>query len=73
LDNHRSFAHGRGDTLHALSPDIANCEHSGKARFEQIRSTAERPDVLNLCAGLDEAPFALRRKIALALIDLQKG
>ena len=55
LDNHRSFAYGGGDTLHALSPDIANREDSRKARFEQITGTTERPDVLHLGAGLDEA------------------
>ena len=55
LNDHRPFAHGRGDTFHALGPDIADRKDSGKARFEQIRSAMERPAVLNLGAGLDEA------------------
>jgi hypothetical protein len=54
LNNHGSFAHGIGDTLHALSSDIANRENPGKARFEHIRSPVQGPALLNLDTGLDE-------------------
>src|ERR1700693_2340371 len=55
LNNHGSFAHCRGDTFHALSPDVANRENSGKARFKQIRGPVKRPAVSNLCTGLNES------------------
>ena len=55
LNNHGSFAHCRGDTFHALSPDVANRENSGKARFKRIRGPVQRPAVLNLRTGLNEA------------------
>ena len=55
LNNHGSFAHCRGDTFHALSPDVANRENSGKARFKQIRGPVQRPAVLNLGTGLNES------------------
>src|SRR5580700_3213723 len=55
LYNHGSFAHCRGDTFHALSPDVANRENSGKARLKQIRGPVERPAVSNLCTGLNES------------------
>ena len=54
LNNHGSFAHGIGDTLHALSSDIANRENPGKARFEHIRSPVQGPALLNLDTGLYE-------------------
>jgi hypothetical protein len=54
LNSHGSFANGRSDTLHALSPDIADREDSGKARFERIGRPAQRPSVLKVRTGLDE-------------------
>ena len=59
LNNHGSFAHCRGDTFPCLSPDVANRENSGKARFKQIRGPVQRPAVLNLRTGLMK-PFASR-------------
>jgi hypothetical protein len=40
-NNHGSLAHSRGDTLHTLSPDIADRKDSGEARFEQIKEHDE--------------------------------
>jgi hypothetical protein len=45
----------RRGTLHSLSADVANREESGKARFKRVGRPVQRPTVLNLCTGLDEA------------------
>jgi len=41
LNNHRPFANGRGDTFHALGPDIANRKDAEKARFERTQWSSE--------------------------------
>ncbi len=45
LHCHGPFAYGRGDTLHASGPDIADRENTGKAGFQHERWTGERPGV----------------------------
>jgi hypothetical protein len=55
LNNHGPFANSRGDPLYALSSDVANREDAGKACFKRISGAAQRPAVLNLSTGLDEA------------------
>src|SRR5712692_8914667 len=54
LDSHRSFAHGRGNTLQTSGPDIPDREDAWKTCFEQIRGAVERPCGAKVCAGLDE-------------------
>jgi hypothetical protein len=48
LDNHRSFSHGRSDTLDALCPGIANGKNSREVRFEKIRNAMQWPAVLSV-------------------------
>lgn len=43
LDRHRSFTHGRCDTLHASPPDISDRKDARDAGFEQMRRPGARP------------------------------
>src|SRR2546422_1475847 len=42
-DRDRPLAYGRCDALQAPGPDVADREHPGAARLEQMRSAGERP------------------------------
>src|SRR5260370_41505500 len=42
-DRDRAFTHGRGDAFDVAAAHVADREHSGKARFEQMGRPCERP------------------------------
>ena len=39
----RTLADGRRNTFDIAAPDVADCEHSGQTRFEEMGSPGERP------------------------------
>ena len=42
-DRDRAFAHCRRNTFDIAAPDVADREHSGQTRFEQMGRPGERP------------------------------
>ena len=68
-DGDRSFADGRRHTLDVACPHVADREHAGQARFEQMRRARQRPMrggqvVLGQVGpGLDE-PLGIERDAA---------
>ena len=69
-DRDRSFAHRRRHALDIAAPDVADREHSGQTRFEQMGRPGERPTRggqvfrRQIRPGLDE-PFGVERDAAI--------
>src|SRR5438046_1305117 len=54
LHRHRALADRGRDALDRAVPGIADEEHAGPARLEEVRSAVERPGVSNVRPGEDE-------------------
>jgi len=60
IDGDRSFAHGRGDTLHISGADIAYGKHARQTRLQHLRRARKRPvetmrQRIQIAPGEDEA------------------